>query len=57
VRKSLAQLYVDCLRYLRQHPDATDDQVAEACGIHRFERENTVVPARVTLAGEQGTVR
>jgi hypothetical protein len=52
--KTLAQQYLAALRYLRQHPDASDDQVADACGIHRFERQDTITPARRTLAGEAG---
>ena len=39
-------MYLAAKRYLRQHPDATDEQVAEACGIHRVDIAATVEPAR-----------
>ena len=52
--KTVAQQYLAALAWLRQHPQATDDEVAEALGIHRFDRDAVLTPARVTLAGERG---
>lgn len=52
--ETMAALYLKALRYLRAHPSADDDEVAEACGIHRFDRDGTIGPARGTLRGEQG---
>jgi hypothetical protein len=48
----MASLYLAALRCLRQHPRATDGQVAEALDIHKSGRD-VIRPARVTVVGEQ----
>ena len=43
-------------RWLRQHPRATDDEAAEACGVHQFDRDLVKV-ARQNVAADQAEVR
>lgn len=47
-----AQTVLAVQRWLRQHSAATDEEAAEACGVHRFDMDLIKV-ARQNLAADQ----
>jgi hypothetical protein len=43
---SIYQGFMAAKRCIAAHPDWTDEQVAESCGIHRLEVDQTITVAR-----------
>jgi hypothetical protein len=50
-----AQTVLTVQRWLRQHPQATDEEAAEACDVHRFDFDLIKV-ARQNLAADQAEI-
>jgi hypothetical protein len=49
-----ASLVLAVGRYLRQHPDATDEELAERLGLNlRFDTDTVIRPARQNHAADQ----
>ena len=50
-----AQLVGQVTRYLRQHPDATDEEIAERLGLNlRFDTGTVIKPARQNFEADRG---
>ena len=54
-----ASLVLAAGRYLRQHPDATDEELAAAVGLdlRQGDRDRVIKPARQNVAADAGEAR